>query len=696
MKSPITEQEHRPWWQQPLRIIQPNMQVKDTAKINPQKLADQILEMGANAMVFNTGGIYAWYSSQVKFHVHNDYLPRNSDLLRELIDSCHQRGIRFIARFDFSKAEDSVYLQRPQWFARREGGQPDIIGATRPGAWPLLMSTCINGGYRNEELAVPVIREALERYEIDGVFFNAPGYVFCQCSKCREKYRGLYGADLPGTSAELEPDFAARCFDDNLGRMYQEIKTVRPEVPMILYYNLHRDHLEKRVSITDMLCTEPQDVLSLGHTRIPEFWQPALSIKVGCSVPGRPDPFGIIHSCPGMDWRHTGLPPAEYRFWLSQIPANGGQLWHSLTGIPDTITDKRILRTVREVNTDAAKLASYMDGAQPICQVALLWNADRSAEGLAEALIHKQIPFDVILPEQLASVDLHRYQVILLPEGCTYPPDFAKTLHEYVSQGGSVFAEGQLPGEEKQSKSLMADLFGITGEMQESEYLFASYLRFESSAFVGIDTAKGTNPLQRELEETELIPHRGKVMYCQPIDTNVQVLATLVPPFSPLESVGAPPERASLAVKQTDLPLALLRRLGGGKACYLPFSLSSLIQEFKLEEHFRLFANAVDLLLDGKATVSVTAIPGLQLTVFRKDHELLIHLVNGAGRRPLSSVLPLHDIEITVGSGEGSPAGEAEALITENLLKTQWVEGELKINVPRLDVWECIRIPLLI
>ena len=106
MKSPITEQEHRPWWQQPLRIIQPNMQVKDTAKINPEKLADQIMEMGANAMVFNTGGIYAWYSSQVKFHVHNDYLPHDSDLLRELIDSCHQRGIRFIARFDFSKAED--------------------------------------------------------------------------------------------------------------------------------------------------------------------------------------------------------------------------------------------------------------------------------------------------------------------------------------------------------------------------------------------------------------------------------------------------------------------------------------------------------------------------------------------------------------------------------------------------------------
>lgn len=72
-------------------------------------------------MVFNVGGIYAWYRSNVAFHVQNEYLPRGSDLLRDMIQSCHQRGIRFIARFDFSKAEDSVYLQKPQWFVRKEG-----------------------------------------------------------------------------------------------------------------------------------------------------------------------------------------------------------------------------------------------------------------------------------------------------------------------------------------------------------------------------------------------------------------------------------------------------------------------------------------------------------------------------------------------------------------------------------------------
>ena len=81
-----------------------------------------------------------------------------------------------IARFDFSKADDSVYLQKPQWFVRNPDGTPHAYGIGRTGPWSILYSTCINGGYRNYEVAVPVLKEALKRYEFDGVFLNAPNY----------------------------------------------------------------------------------------------------------------------------------------------------------------------------------------------------------------------------------------------------------------------------------------------------------------------------------------------------------------------------------------------------------------------------------------------------------------------------------------------------------------------------------------
>ncbi|MBW7459237.1 hypothetical protein K0U00_34815, partial [Paenibacillus sepulcri] len=161
------------WWREPLRVIQPNLQIRDTGAIDPERLASQMKEMGANTIVFNVGGIYAWYPTKVAHHTVNEFLPTSFDLLEEVIQACHKQDIRFIARFDFSKAEDRIFLQRPEWFVRKPSGEPEILGSKRPGSWSLLMSTCINGAYRNESVAIPVLEEVINRYGIDGIFFNA-------------------------------------------------------------------------------------------------------------------------------------------------------------------------------------------------------------------------------------------------------------------------------------------------------------------------------------------------------------------------------------------------------------------------------------------------------------------------------------------------------------------------------------------
>lgn len=49
------------FWSHPQRIIQTNLQFQDTARIDPK-------ELGATVLVFNVGGIYAWYQSDVPFH----------------------------------------------------------------------------------------------------------------------------------------------------------------------------------------------------------------------------------------------------------------------------------------------------------------------------------------------------------------------------------------------------------------------------------------------------------------------------------------------------------------------------------------------------------------------------------------------------------------------------------------------------
>jgi len=672
-------QDTRQWWQRPLRVVQPNLQVRDTAKIDPERLAAQLQEMHANTVVFNVGGIYGWYPSDVPYHHVNEYLPKDTDLLRDVIEACHRKDIRFVARFDFSKAADAVYQRKPQWFVRK-GDRPETIGSMRPGEWSLLMSTCVNGAYRGEAVALPVLGEVLDRYDIDGIFFNNPGFRACDCDNCRRKYRETYGMDLPSSATpELyEPDWASRSMRDNTEAMYRFIKQKNADVPMILYYNLYKDNLFDRERTADMLCTEPMDILSLGHRAIPEFWKPALSIKLGRSLPERPAPFGIVHSCPGMDWRHTSLPPAEYRFWLAQIPAHGGSVWHSLTGVPDTIPDKRIVRIVSELNENVKKTEAYMDGATPYSQVALLWNAAPSAEGWADGLIHGQIPFDMLLPEQADAARLSAYRAVVVPEGYEWTEPFAAAALEYARAGGCIVAEGTIPLD----RYGLAGAFGVSARTQLSEPLAASYLRFEGEP--------ASNPLQRELEETELIAHRGRVVYCEP--AGAETLATLVPPFSPLDSVGAPPERASMLVDRTDLPLALDAKHGAGRIVYFPFSLSGLLTEYRLAEHYTLLRNAVDYAVGAEKAVRVTPIAGLQTTAFRKDGELLLHFVNGVGRRPLGTTIPLRGIEAELRLPDGAKVVSARELLSGEELAVVRDGAAARFTLPELGVWECVRV----
>ena len=53
----MTEKKY--WWHGPLRVIQTNLQVMDTPKMDPEKIAREIVEMGGNVLVTNVGGIYA-------------------------------------------------------------------------------------------------------------------------------------------------------------------------------------------------------------------------------------------------------------------------------------------------------------------------------------------------------------------------------------------------------------------------------------------------------------------------------------------------------------------------------------------------------------------------------------------------------------------------------------------------------------
>ena len=679
----------RAWWQKPLRVMQYNLQVKDTPGMDAEAIAEETERLAANTVVMNVGGIYAWYPSEVRFHHINEYLPKDRDLLKELIDSFHKRGIRFIARFDFSITDDTTFLQKPQWFARDSDNKPYFRGEKRMGNWSLFLNTCSLGGYRNEEFAVPVMREVLTKYDIDGVFLNAPHARECFCARCRAKYLQLYGKEMPASSAEFEPGWLSACTKENIAVIYRAIKETRADVPLVLYYSPYstksrsfgrfiRDSIYDRYQTADLICTESQNVLSHGVRDIPDTVHPIISMKSG-QIPGREKlPFGIIHSCPGMDWRHVGMPVAEYLPWMAQVPASGGIIWHSVTGYPASITDKRVLRACGQIDRMIQKQESFMEGASYRSDVCVLWKDTESAKGLADAFVKEHVQFDLMQDYDFRPDDLAGYKLVAVPDGLEVTDEMAAALKAYVQNGGRVLAERT----DEEELARHAELYGIEPEVVKSEYLLASYLRFE-------EAGQFLNPDM----DTDKIEFRGEVAYCVPAD-GISTLATLVPPFAPYEVVGAPPERASIPVSHTDLPLILSRKEGRGEIITLPFSLGSLVREYHLADHYDLVGRLVDGLLGVEKDLEVTAPHDVQVTAYQKDSTVMVHFVNEVGQRPLLDTNPVYGLSVRLRIPDGYAVKNVKTVIEEEDVSCEERDGWLTVTLGKVSVWEMLKIDL--
>ena len=189
------------WWkQEPIRFLQTNLSENDST-VDPQTLVGAVADFGANTFLMNMGGIVAQYPTRVPFHYASAFLPRGRDLFGDVVREAHARRIRVVGRFDLSKTQKAVFDAHPEWFFRRADGQPVIYNG--------LYSTCINGDYYREH-ALTILTEALERYEVDGLFFNMFGNPTtdysgvatgpCHCQACETRYRARFGRPVPSAA----------------------------------------------------------------------------------------------------------------------------------------------------------------------------------------------------------------------------------------------------------------------------------------------------------------------------------------------------------------------------------------------------------------------------------------------------------------------------------------------------------------
>ena len=224
------------WWlQKPMRLIQTNLREIDVS-MDVEAFVDSVTDYSADVLLLNTGGIVANYPTELEYHYRNPHLV--NDFIGDVIQLAHLKGIYVIARFDFSRLNESIALQHPEWLYKSvQGNLVNYNGQVH---------TCLNGFYQ-QEYSSRIMTEVARKYPIDGVFINMHGYVtsdysynyhgICQCSNCRERFFSMYGHEhLP--IAENSEDSIFRDYENFRLETVKELFIRRSEAVKAIRTNI--------------------------------------------------------------------------------------------------------------------------------------------------------------------------------------------------------------------------------------------------------------------------------------------------------------------------------------------------------------------------------------------------------------------------------------------------------------------------
>jgi hypothetical protein len=447
------------WWRQPFRMFQTNLREID-AGLDVEQVLDFIVEYGANAWLISVGGILSNYPTALPFQTANPYLVKRAsgDLIGDAVAAAAKRGVHVLARMDFSKIDHRRAEEHPEWCFVDAAGEFQVYNG--------LTSVCPSADYYQHRL-FDVVDEVLDRYPIDGFFFNWMSYNeidyskqyrgVCQCTSCQRAFRDLApDARLP--VGPESPDYAtwrqftATMLNDLTARVRAHVAARRPEAPLILGDR------------ADIVFHEANN--AVGRP----LWHHRTSEHVSAAKSFRPDVPVLVNSVGFVDmpYRLAGEEPYHFAQYLIQAISRGAIPSTYIMGTPEVI-DYECLDIGSEIIRFHRDHADVYRDLVPDAPVALVRPdplrrpANRLAEVTAEfqglylSLLERHIPFDVlpedkIAPRAAGPHGLDQYAVLVLPDLDRLSAEAVETIDRFVDRGGALVATGASGFEDDQTQ----------------------------------------------------------------------------------------------------------------------------------------------------------------------------------------------------------------------------------------------------
>jgi hypothetical protein len=658
-------------------MFQTNLREVD-AGLDVEQVLDFIEDYGANAWLISVGGILSNYPTDLPFQTRNPHLVLrpSGDLIGDALEAAARRSVHVLARMDFSKVDHRRAEEHPEWCFVDSQGERQVYNG--------LTSVCPSGDYYQQHLFA-IVDEVLDRYAVDGFFFNWMSYNevdyskayrgVCQCLACHRAFTSY----APGTSLPTGPEspgyqawrgFAASMLDDLTARVRAYIAGRRPAAALILGDR------------ADIVFHEANN--AVGRP----LWHHRTAQAVSAAKSHRPEVPVLVNSVGFVDmpYRLAGEEPHHFAQYLVQAISRGANPSTYIMGTPQVIDyecldiGREIIRFHRDHQhvydhlVSDARIALVQPASSGRGPVAMA-NATSEFQGLYLSLQERHVPFDVIGEHHLANRadgahGLEQYRAIVLPDLGRLEESLAEVLDRFVAAGGVVVTTGSSAFDRDRPQLQAMPILRRLASHESVEAVRSLHLHVEDGdgRVLPVPVIGSFHMVEPRPEATLRLPAISRAPY-------------------------GPPEKCHGHMPLSHSGLLIGATTYGGALVVLPWTVGRGYREVGLSTHRDLF---VDALLEmapevgapafGKAGGSLPEV--VEIVVGRSAAGQVIHLINRSGDADQRFRQPVAIRGAMVGVDPA--ATRVRALWAGQDLPIERRNGQAGVALPDLELFEVL------
>ena len=624
------------WWNRtPIRLIQTNLREID-ATMDVDAFVKSIEDASANVVLINVGGIVANYPTRLPFHYKNTYMK--GDLVGDLLKRLHARGIKVLGRFDMSKINETLAAKKPEWlYVGTDGSHVNYNGQVH---------TCINGGYQ-QDYSFQILKETIEHYDLDGIFFNMPGYTtsdysgvyhgICQCNNCRKRFRDSTGLTLPVKEDMKDPVYRKynafrKATSEQLFRQIGGfIRQQNPRLIINTYTDVGVD-MTRSESSSWLTSDYEWNYFSTDHVK-----------RVLGSYKDRA-PSNLLQYFLAIGYRHIATSPNISRIWVLENMLNGAPLDVYVIGTLVNQEDRRFLPLMRDIYRFHKANEQYFTNLQPLAKVALVRGTKDEYKGLIKLLSEEHIMFDVLEPSAIGSTrspkKLQDYDVLIVGDLTEMDDGLVALVDNYVKAGGKVLATGFTSTKDAIGtpvNKIRLQALGVLPDYETFTQAKSTYLKVSETDKAALGS--------KDFQDFDLMMMYADFLKCKTNGTAKGYLKLL-----PATMFGPPEKSYYTAAQITDAPGIISNDYGKGKSVFIPWPIGAQYHFKGHYAHKALFVAAMKNLLQLESAMVTDASPMVEMThqANRNGAFEWVGMLNHSGQigASLLEPVPIHNITI--------------------------------------------------